>query len=81
MFTLSLLFFIALVYDNKMFVMRVWFSGRTRPCQGRDSGSIPGTRTKTNVSEYLCGYRVGKGRKTEVFREGRIGKTVGFPEP
>jgi len=29
----------------------------------------------------LCGYRVGKGRKTEVFREGRIGKTVGFPEP
>jgi hypothetical protein len=26
--------------------MRVWFSGRTRPCQGRDSGSIPGTRTE-----------------------------------
>ncbi len=25
--------------------MRAWFSGRTRPCQGRDSGSIPGART------------------------------------
>ena len=30
--------------------MRVWFSGRTRPCQGRDSGSIPGTRTNTKES-------------------------------
>ena len=26
--------------------LRAWFSGRTRPCQGRDSGSIPGARTK-----------------------------------
>ena len=27
-------------------IKRVWFSGRMRPCQGRDPGSIPGTRTK-----------------------------------
>ncbi len=26
--------------------LRLWFSGRTRPCQGRDSGSIPGSRTR-----------------------------------
>ena len=25
--------------------MRVWFSGRTRPCQGRDGSSILPTRT------------------------------------
>ncbi len=24
--------------------LRIWFSGRTRPCQGRDPGSIPGVR-------------------------------------
>ncbi len=29
--------------------LRLWFSGRTRPCQGRDPGSIPGSRTKTLV--------------------------------
>lgn len=26
--------------------MRLWFSGRMRPCQGRDQGSIPCSRTK-----------------------------------
>ena len=26
-------------------MMRLWFSGRTGPCQGPDSGSIPGSRT------------------------------------
>ena len=26
--------------------LRVWFSGRTRPCQGRDGVSITPTRTK-----------------------------------
>ena len=25
--------------------MRAWFSGRTRPCQGRDASSILGART------------------------------------
>ena len=31
--------------------MRVWFSGRTRPCQGRDAVSITATRTK--YTEFL----------------------------
>ena len=26
------------------FQLRLWFSGRTRPCQGRSPGSIPGSR-------------------------------------
>ena len=26
-------------------IKRIWFSGRTRPCQGRDRGSIPRIRT------------------------------------
>lgn len=30
--------------------MRVWFSGRTRPCQGRDRGSIPRIRTNLDFS-------------------------------
>ena len=29
--------------------MRVWFSGRTRPCQGRDAVSITATRTKVGA--------------------------------
>ncbi|KKU98977.1 MAG: hypothetical protein UY32_C0009G0006 [Candidatus Jorgensenbacteria bacterium GW2011_GWC1_48_8] len=40
------------ILDSKGFVgsnptpgTRVWFSGRMRPCQGRDGGSIPPTRT------------------------------------
>ena len=33
--------------------MRVWFSGRMRPCQGRDPGSIPGTRTKRKEKQCL----------------------------
>ncbi len=35
----------ALVYDDKVQILRVWFSGRTRPCQGRDRVSITLTRT------------------------------------
>ncbi len=38
--------------------MRAWFSGRTRPCQGRDSGSIPGARTiKLGISLWTLGIR------------------------
>ena len=33
--------------------MRVWFSGRTPPCQGGDRGSIPRIRTKGH-SLALC---------------------------
>ena len=38
--------------------MRAWFSGRTRPCQGRDSGSIPGARTIRKVVDYWGSYCV-----------------------
>ena len=34
--------------------MRVWFSGRTRPCQGRVGSSILPTRTKRNEVTILC---------------------------
>ena len=36
--------------------MRAWFSGRTRACQARDSGSIPGARTdkKSPQGAFLC---------------------------
>jgi hypothetical protein len=30
--------------------LRVWFSGRMRPCQGRDGSSILPTRTKLGIS-------------------------------
>ena len=29
--------------------LRAWFSGRTGPCQGSDSGSIPGARTNNHL--------------------------------
>lgn len=39
---------------------RLWFNGRTLPCQGRDSGPIPGSRTekrseaKTALKSRFC---------------------------
>ena len=36
--------------------LRVWFSGRTGPCQGSDSGSIPGTRTPKYLSTDSCSH-------------------------
>ena len=36
--------------------LRLWFSGRTRPCQGRDSGSIPGSRTLGARIDKRCAH-------------------------
>lgn len=33
--------------------VRVWFSGRTRPCQGRGADSISATRSEKVVSSIL----------------------------
>ena len=40
-------FFIYFAIIAKVNKMRAWFSGRTRPCQGRDGVSITPTRTKS----------------------------------
>lgn len=37
--------------------MRVWFSGRMRPCQGRDGSSILPTRTRQVFSKTLRIYK------------------------
>jgi hypothetical protein len=37
--------------------MRVWFSGRTLPCQGKDAGSIPATRSN-KITQCLLGVFV-----------------------
>ena len=42
-------------------------------------GSNPSESTKGTFVFALGGIRTGKGRKTGVFRVGRLGKTVGFP--
>lgn len=36
--------------------MRSWFNGRTGPCQGSDSGPIPGGRTKNSMS-FINSYQ------------------------
>ncbi len=36
--------------------LRVWFSGRMRPCQGRDRSSILLTRTRNERSESLFSF-------------------------
>ena len=35
--------------------LRVWFSGRTRPCQGRDGSSILPTRTVKTAGFLMWG--------------------------
>ena len=60
--------------------MRVWFSGRMRPCQGRDGSSILPTRTKTilRVLTRLCinvDNFVDSGYKGQIIRL-KIVKTV-----
>ena len=45
-----------LLYNTEMrmiLVMRVWFSGRTPPCQGGDAVSITATRTIWHNAKYF----------------------------
>ena len=37
--------------------LRAWFSGRTLPCQGRGSGSIPGARTYSIEFQHISACR------------------------
>ena len=49
-------------------ILRLWFSGRTRPCQGWDGSSILPSRTKVSKAKVRLGrIELGRGRENSSF--------------
>ena len=54
-------------------ILRAWFSGRTGPCQGSDSGSIPGARTNNRHEAVFVCVAPGIERRSATARVGVAG--------